>query len=474
MKYQWFAALVIAASLMNGVGQGQDKAAQEVAQSVNEKIRGNDLDGALQVLDEAVEDKVAIPPFVRQQLAMSLLQKNRGDDAAKQILLVLESTYAELEKSGNAVPFASSMSIANTVLRRTNRASDADVWLEKGLSAIQDKLDGSQLTPLHGMYGTLVLTKARSMRESGKGSEGDQLMIDYVASCEKLLEAKPPTASSAGVMVNLWSSYLPMLSGETAKAVFSKSEALAQSSLKESPNAGLLQSYLSSVGNYASMASRTNPDDAESALASVNRFFADFETEDEPMRKMIEQNQKNYERISKSIESSRALLAMVGQPAPDLDPLQWVNGEPETFASLKGNVVLLDFWAVWCGPCIATFPHLKHLDQEFGPKGLKVIGVTRQYNFAWDDDKQAAARSPEPVTLDDELAMLKKFIAKYELTHRTMLTPEKSDMQSNYHVTGIPHAVVIDKKGLVRLVKVGSGEKNAQEIEAMIQQLLAE
>jgi len=92
----------------------------------------------------------------------------------------------------------------------------------------------------------------------------------------------------------------------------------------------------------------------------------------------------------------------------------------------------------------------------------------------WDDDKDTYTRSDTPVELSDEMQMLEKFIAKHELTHRTMITPEKSQMQSQYAVTGIPHAVLIDKKGIVRLVKVGSGSQNAQEIERTIKQLLAE
>jgi thiol-disulfide isomerase/thioredoxin len=165
---------------------------------------------------------------------------------------------------------------------------------------------------------------------------------------------------------------------------------------------------------------------------------------------------------------------MIGQPAPALDSMEWVNGAPETLDSLHGRVVLLDFWAVWCGPCIATFPHLKHLDSHYGPKGLTIIGVTRQYNFRWDDESGSANRANENVPLEDEMSMLEKFIAKHELTHRMMLTPEDSKMQSEYQVTGIPHAVLLDKQGKVRLVKVGSGSKNAEDIEAMVRTLLDE
>jgi peroxiredoxin len=72
------------------------------------------------------------------------------------------------------------------------------------------------------------------------------------------------------------------------------------------------------------------------------------------------------------------------------------------------------------------------------------------------------------------MKMLEKFIAKYGLNHRTMITPQDSQMQSQYAVTGIPHAVLVDKQGIVRLVKVGSGSQNAEEIENTIKKLLAE
>jgi hypothetical protein len=114
------------------------------------------------------------------------------------------------------------------------------------------------------------------------------------------------------------------------------------------------------------------------------------------------------------------------------------------------------------------------LDQEYSDKGLTILGVTRQYNMKWDEAKDNYVRGDTPVELEEEMGMLEKFIAKHQLTHRTMVTPEKSEMQSQYAVTGIPHAVLIDKQGLVRLVKVGSGSQNAEEIESTIKKLLAE
>lgn len=472
MKH-WIAAALLASCMPMGQALAQDKPAQELVRGVQVKLQENDLDGAIQLLDEAVEDKVSVSPFLRQQVAMMLQQKNRSEDAMKQITIVLEEAYKELDEKGNPSVFASVYPMASSLMRRGNQTKQADEWLEKGLSAISSKLDAERLTPLHAAYGQMVLAKSRSLIEAGKADEGKAMFVEYVANAEKLL-AKNEDDAAIGTMLSLWSQSLSNLSEDEAKAAFTKGEALAQGKLKDSIQFQVLQGYLGLATNYISMASRVSPDNASEALEGTREFLKSLEPEEAASKQSISQSLKNLDRISNTIESSRALLSMVGQKAPDLDAFQWVNTEPTTLDGLKGKVVLLDFWAVWCGPCIATFPHLKHLDQEYGPKGLKILGVTRQYNFAWNDDSQSAARSNEPVSLEDELSMLKKFMEKHELTHGTMLTPEKSDMQGQYHVTGIPHAVVVDKQGIVRLIKVGSGDKNASDIEAMIQKLLAE
>jgi thiol-disulfide isomerase/thioredoxin len=260
-----------------------------------------------------------------------------------------------------------------------------------------------------------------------------------------------------------------------AEQIFERSSRLAESLTKQAPNSNVINAYIAIASGYISRSARSAPDSASKALDSVKTFFDGIESQDASVTKAVEGFLKNTKNMERTIESAKRLLSMIGQPAPEIDPMEWINGEPlSTLADLKGKVVLVDFWAVWCGPCIATFPHLKHLDEQYKDKGLTIMGVTRQYNMRWDDSTGNYARSQTPVELEDEMNMLEKFIAKHQLTHRTMVTPEKSDMQERYAVTGIPHAVLIDKQGIVRLVKVGSGSQNAEEIESMIKKLLDE
>ena len=163
---------------------------------------------------------------------------------------------------------------------------------------------------------------------------------------------------------------------------------------------------------------------------------------------------------------------LVGQKAAPLAVEAWVNGSPVSDLDLKGKVVLLDFWAVWCGPCIATFPHLREWNEKYAGKGLVMIGLTDYHNYEWDEQAGKATRSADDVAPEKEQAMLVKFAAQHELTHRLGIQKEHG-LSKYYGVTGIPQVVVIDRDGVIRLIEVGSGEANAKAIGELLATLLS-
>jgi thiol-disulfide isomerase/thioredoxin len=169
--------------------------------------------------------------------------------------------------------------------------------------------------------------------------------------------------------------------------------------------------------------------------------------------------------------------SLIGKPAPDFQGEFALNGKPVKLSDLKGKVVLLDFWAVWCGPCVATFPHLREWNTEYRDKGLEIVGVTTYYQkFAFDKDSGKLTQAQQNLTKEEEQAMLKDFAAHHKLTHRLLALPKEEikKVYDEYKVTGIPQAVLIDRKGVVRLVKVGSGKENADALAQMIKELVAE
>ena len=174
--------------------------------------------------------------------------------------------------------------------------------------------------------------------------------------------------------------------------------------------------------------------------------------------------------MSSRIAGSKKRAELVGKPHFPIEGATWLNGTPIMPEDLRGKVVLLDFWAVWCGPCIATFPHLRDWHDKYGDKGLVIIGVTRHYNYDWDSVANRPKRVEE-LPAETEDAATVAFLKHHELKHRIAVMPD-NDFSAKYLVTGIPQAVIIDKQGNIRLIRVGSGEANAKALEETIRESL--
>ncbi len=189
--------------------------------------------------------------------------------------------------------------------------------------------------------------------------------------------------------------------------------------------------------------------------------------------KQLESFGKSLKSMLSRLESSMVRQRLVGTVAPEFEPQSFVGMNETTLAGLRGKVVLLDFWAVWCSPCIATFPHLRDWHDAYFDKGFVILGMTSDQGYIWDDAKSLAVRGTD-VSHEQELEMLASFRKHHELKHGFVLTHKSSEYNKQLAVSGIPQAVLLDRQGVVRMIKVGSGPKNAHDLEEMIKQLLEE
>ena len=143
-----------------------------------------------------------------------------------------------------------------------------------------------------------------------------------------------------------------------------------------------------------------------------------------------------------------------GTPAPNF-ATRTVGGKPLTLKSLRGKVVLLDYWATWCGPCQMATPTLEGLSRKFGKQGLAVVGMSV------DDSRSVGVVKP----------FMKHFGVTYIVTTGLLMNGKA---QRAYHVSGIPSQFLIDKKGIVRWSQSGYSESEGQELTPRIKRLLAE
>jgi thiol-disulfide isomerase/thioredoxin len=185
------------------------------------------------------------------------------------------------------------------------------------------------------------------------------------------------------------------------------------------------------------------------ALAQVDKDFAAKPLREDATRR-LKRREKHYR--------------LLGETAPELTAIdRWLPGQPQTLASLRGKVVLIDFWATWCAPCIAAFPSLIELHQTFKKDGLEILGVTKYEGVAAGQRVDNAA----------EIEFLQRFRKENRLPYEFVVTKDITN-QITYGASAIPTTVLIDRKGIVRYIEAGNSELREEEIRQEIEKLLAE
>lgn len=301
--------------------------------------------------------------------------------------------------------------------------------------------------------------------------------------------------------------YASKLSKESLDLISEEMKVLAEKSDFYSPNQykeSLSYSYKMYADTYAFV--RYKLGDLEQAIEyqekvvdkgqnpDYNERYIQFLSEDEQYNKVIEKattyveqgNATNeikaylktaYEKTSPDVDFD-ALLAqldakakeklkteikqkMMDVEAPDFVAKNF-EGEDVSLASLRGKTVILDFWATWCGPCIASFPGMQNAVNKYKDN--------ENVEFLFVDTMENGKNRLETV---------KSFIDKNNYTFHVLIDPYSADTKSYaiasaYGVSGIPTKAIIDKNGKMRFKDVGfsgSADKLESKIDAMIELL---
>ena len=150
----------------------------------------------------------------------------------------------------------------------------------------------------------------------------------------------------------------------------------------------------------------------------------------------------------RAIEQSDSSQENQLKPMPAIS-LQDMDGKSIKADHFKNSVVVFDFWATWCGPCIAEIPFLNRLQEKYKNQGVKVVGVTLASGDAGE---------------------VKPFVSRFKMAYSVLMGND--DQAYELNIMGFPTTYIVDRDGKVYQKYVGSGPAKAQRMESDIQRLL--
>jgi thiol-disulfide isomerase/thioredoxin len=132
----------------------------------------------------------------------------------------------------------------------------------------------------------------------------------------------------------------------------------------------------------------------------------------------------------------------VGSIAPDFEAHNLLSKEKTSLSSQRGRVVILTFWASWCGPCRRELPNLEKAQQFLGKDKLTVLAVSFKEN-------------PEA------LRGIKKLASRWQIN---MIDDHNGSIASRYSISAIPHLFIIGKDGKILANHIGYGDRSLEEL----------
>ena len=148
---------------------------------------------------------------------------------------------------------------------------------------------------------------------------------------------------------------------------------------------------------------------------------------------------------------------------PELKISEWIEQQPVRLADLRGKVVLVDFWATWCGPCRYTIPKINALHKKYRESGLVVLGLT---------EFEGSAEGRQ-MTRAEETEFLRRFKRKQGIGYGFGVE-EGQETARSYGIVSLPTAVLIDRKGRVRFITISASDVEFDALSSMVKKLLDE
>lgn len=467
--------LVLAQDIRASASKVPDHTTSSLKERIDEFLKDRNPESARKVLREAITSKSVAnqteSDMVRlhnlhHAIAFGFYHKQEYVEAVDELLASFDDVLGCPDTLRKAFTLSNIVAMMNVLGQRSGKDELIANKIDQAIEYCRT-LEAERVVEVQPALCDLVVMRAKGLPRENKFLAKD-LLAKQIETIRAINATDAKTELTIIGQIKLLATADSLLDDFNGRTELEK---LFASGMKAFPySEGIFSEFASVEYGTVGTLARSNPSEAALRLKSAIEILSPLAQGNENLLSIVDQIKGLDRRIQETVKQQN----MIGKPAPHLRFDAWTNSDKFSVDDLKGKVVLYEFWAVWCGHCIETFPRLRSWRKEFGDKGFEIVGITKYYNYVWNEETRQPTRSEEDVDPEVERSAIARFLQSKAMQHPTVFASSDSTVWQEFAAGAFPHAVLVDRNGNVQMVRVGNLEGDASALREKIEELIGQ
>lgn len=458
----------------NGLRRTQD----DLVSDVQQLLENGDLRDASTLVSERLEGDT--PPSsravhqARRQIAQAFARINNPREAWEEFRRLAEFESENLDDEASIAQVAGTLGGLVQLSIRAKRQDETEKLCDKIEAQLRVFSADAPTSDYREALANVRAVKSQMLIAYDRPDEATALWRKEYEAYQSIFEAN----SGNETVTQIWLRTLMNLMARSddpafRDELFSEHQRVVTERREAAPdNLSFAVQYVAAIQAYVTGAVSRDPQRSLELIEEARDILKELLEKDGNLIRTLRPYAVRLSQIELIARGQVKIQELTGAEAAPLDSDAWINGEPVAADEQFRAPTLIAFWALSSPQATRALELAETLRKRIGEDKVQVFGVTRHMQLRWNYDKGEPEPGGDMVDPEEENDALELYLKKREIDWPTVVIDDMQVLFEDYGVTGLPHIVLTDAEGKIRMIRVGVNDAFEAELESAIKEIL--